>query len=251
MAKEHVNKRTGTVGLAPATIDSAWRIIRTFWNFATRRKWLDADQLDYFQDDEVIARPKIDERIRPVLEDDVLEALLAICATLGDSEERARDRALLLVLAETGMRVSELASLKDVNLRIEERCSKVIGKGNRQEWVFWHRRAERALRLYLKLRRSEDGEYVFRRLDTDMRLTSDDIRRIIKSLAGSAGVEVPKGATAHCFRHRFAHKGLDSGLDVTQVGQLLRHRNQQTTMLYLRENKNRLRQIRDRMGGDA
>lgn len=258
LMNEHINQHTGGLGLAPATCASSWRILRTFWNFSIRRKWLTEEQHEFFRDDELIARPAEDERMRPIMEDDTFEALLSACTSFGDPEERARNRAIILMLAETGMRVSEIVRMLDKNLRIADRCAKIIGKGNREEWVFWHNRTDRALKAYLRIRPAceaepEEGKYagyVFRRLNTNHYMSTSDIRTMAKTLAEIAHVTLPKGAPIHSFRHRFAHKGIDAGLDISQVGQLMRHRHTQTTMRYLRENRERLRKIRDKMEDD-
>jgi integrase/recombinase XerD len=170
---------------------------------------------------------------------------------MNDTEERARNRALLLVLSESGARVSELIGMRDEKVRLDERCAAVIGKGNREEWLFWYRAGDRALRAYIRVRGGGQVGPVFRRLGGQDGLSSDDVRKIFKALASLAGVTIPEGATTHSFRHRFAHKAIDSGLDISQVSQLMRHRSQQTTYRYLRENKDRLRKIRDKMGESA
>jgi integrase/recombinase XerD len=248
LAEEHFNQRTKQAGLSPETINCAWRTLRAFWRFNTRRKWLTDDQKDFFQDDEHIPRPTIDQRMRPVLEDKTLQALLEACTTFNDTEERARNRALVLILAETGARVSEVVGMFDEKIRLDERCAAIIGKGNREEWIFWHLSGDRALRTYLNARSGHAGGPVFRRLTDSDGLISDDVRKILKTLAQIGGVELPEGATSHCFRHRFAHKAINAGLDATQVAQLMRHRDLETTFRYLRENRERLGKIRDRMG---
>jgi site-specific recombinase XerD len=247
---EHVNRRNGNIGLAPETLDSAWRVLRTFWNFCIRRRWLSEEQASYFQDDELIPRPAVDERIRPSMDDETLSALISECDQISDPEERARNRALLSLLAETGMRVSEVASIQIEHVRLRERCAKVIGKGNREEWVFWSWGGAVALRGYLRVRKGPDTGALF--LGTSARneglpLTGDTIRGIVKRLAARAGVELPKGAPCHSIRHRFAHKGIDSGLDISQVRQLMRHRHDATTGRYLLENKGRLAHIHEKI----
>lgn len=246
LTTERWNRLTGRAGMSPATVDAAWRILRSLWIFAARRKWLTPEQTEFFSDDELLPRPALDLRVRPVVEEDDFERMVYAATTEFEGVERERNRALLLILAETGMRVSEVARLQVDDLRLNERCGKVIGKGNKEGWVFWHIRGNRALREYLKVRPGGSEGAVFRRLNgRDM--TSDDVRKVIKQIALVAGVELPKGAPVHALRHRFAHRGLAAGLDISQVGQLMRHRSTQTTLRYLLENRENLRKIRDQM----
>ena len=246
LANEHFNSHSKQKGLSPETINGAWRTMRAFWNFSHRRKWISDEQVSWFKDDEFIPRPQIDERIRPVLEEDTLQALLDACLLLDNPEERARNRAIVQVLAQSGMRISELASMEDSKVDLQDCCAQIIGKGRREEWVFWNREASQAIRHYLTVRATE-GEGAFWRRLSGHAMTAFDLRQAVKKLAKIAGVELPRGASIHSFRHRFAHKSIDSGLDVTQTSQLLRHRSIYTTLRYLRENKERLQKIHRRV----
>ena len=245
LTNEHRNQhRQGTAGLSPETVSGAWRTQRAFWNFCYRRDWITAKQVEWFKSDEFIARPHVPTRVRPVLEDDLLSALMDACQKL-DNPERARNRAMVLMLAQSGMRISELTSMRLSRMRLEERAAIIIGKGRREEWVFWNVEAGNAVQLYLNVRCSQDDQ-LWRRT-SGLAMTPYDVRQEIIKLEQAAGIELPEGATVHCFRHRFAHKAIDSGLDVTQTSQLMRHRDIATTMRYLRENKERLKTIHSRI----
>jgi site-specific recombinase XerD len=241
LSNERYNSHTKTNGLSPETVNGAWRTMRAFINFCFRRKWASAEQSEWFKSDEYIPRPRIDERVRPVLEDEDYQKLLNACVHLDYAEERARGRALLLVLGQSGMRISELASMRDEKIDLAEYCALIIGKGNREEWVFWNREAAQAIKHYLAVRTGEPGAF-WRRLN-GVAMTVTNLRMAVKKLAKIAGVTLPRGASIHSLRHRFAHKAIDSGLDVSQTSQLMRHRNIQTTLRYLRENKKRLQRI--------
>ncbi|PDW00973.1 tyrosine-type recombinase/integrase [Candidatus Chloroploca asiatica] len=243
---ERRNAHSKQLGLSPETINGAWRTLRAFFNFALRRTWVSVEQAAWFKDDEYLPRPKVETNIRPVLEDDTLQRLLEACLKREHLEERARDRALVLVLAQSGMRISELASMNHSKLQLDQRAAIVRGKGGRDEWVFWNVEADKALRFYLRGRSHKGDGSVWLRV-TGAAMTTDDIRTVIYKLAELAGVTLPPGAPVHSFRHRFAHKAIASGLDVTQAGQLMRHRDLATTMRYLRESKERLQTIHERV----
>jgi DNA-binding Xre family transcriptional regulator len=66
---------------------------------------------------------------------------------------------------------------------------------------------------------------------------------MLRTLAKRAGVDLPKGAPVHGFRHTFAHDMLDAGGDISQVSQLLGHAHIETTMIYLRERPEKLQKI--------
>jgi integrase/recombinase XerD len=148
------------------------------------------------------------------------------------------------------LRISELISIQYEDLDLKGRRCKVIGKGNRQGWAFWGYGGAVALRGYLRVRKGPKHGPLF--LGTSPRnegepLTDDAIRTAMKRLAQQASVELPPGAPPHSMRHRFGHKGIESGLDSSEVGQLMRHRHHTATLRYLRENADRLSKIHERI----
>jgi site-specific recombinase XerD len=76
-------------------------------------------------------------------------------------------------------------------------------------------------------------------------MTPDAIRGRIKRIAEEAGITLPQGCPVHWFRHSFAKRALEAGLDLSQVGQLLGHRSPKTTTRYLQEYPVRLKALYD------
>jgi site-specific recombinase XerD len=74
---------------------------------------------------------------------------------------------------------------------------------------------------------------------------------MFRRLAERAGVTLPRGAPVHALRHTFAHEALDAGIDISQVSQLLRHSNVETTMRYLREDPEALQEIYQQIHRDS
>lgn len=152
-------------------------------------------------------------------------------------------RCLVLLLYESGMRVSELCGLLDSDVSISQQAAKVKGKGGKYRWVFWGPRSAAALAAYLPVRHGPIGGPLVRgcsHVNLGGPLTRDAVRAMLKRLAADAGVTLPPSAPVHCFRHGFVHAALDAGLDVSEVAQLAGHANLQTTLGYARRNKSRL-----------
>lgn len=142
-----------------------------------------------------------------------------------------RDIAIFEVLANTGIRVSELCSLKLSDVQISERKGKLIvryGKGQKYREVPLNSDARKALNEYLKSRADENNERLF--LGERGPLTPSGVFRIIKRYARDAGVEV----SPHQLRHTFARRLLQSGADIVTVQQILGHANLNTTAVYLK-----------------
>lgn len=233
-------------GLAPATVLSMRTILRAFWLFAVGEGWADPSQADIFRGDR-IPRPILVEGEREYWDDDLVDALLDAAATgPGSPEQVARNRVIVLLIYEAGLRLAELCSLTDEMMNISDTSARVIGKGRKRRWVFWEERGADALQSYLAVRTGPPGGPLLRSLNhrnVGTALHPDSVRIILKDLARRAGVELPKQAPVHAGRHGFAHAMIDGGAEISQVAQLMGHSDVKTTMRYLRERPDRLRQI--------
>lgn len=236
--------------LAESGIAAHWRTLRAFWRFLDREEELSAAQARFFRR---IEPPRVPEPPRPACDRATLGRLLVACGDV-TTEEGARNRAMLLLLAETGMRIAELCDLTDRQANIRLRRAKIKGKGSRYRAVFWRPSGAGALARYLLLRRGPPCDRMsdaplfrgcsFR--NNGCAITPDLARSLIKRVARDAGVELPHGAPLHFLRHGFAHEALDAGADISEVSQLMGHASVTTTMRYLRENDERLHDTYDR-----
>ncbi|NOK64248.1 MAG: hypothetical protein GFH27_549323n13 [Chloroflexi bacterium AL-W] len=237
--------------LTPASVDSFYRILRAFWRFLDDENLLTNTQVRFFERGR-IPRPQIPERERPAATESLITELLTACDLAHDEypERSARDRLTVLLLYESGMRVSELCHLTDSDLAIRDRAAKVVGKGGRFRWVFWSDRTAQALADYLPIRRGPVGDFVIRGCSTRNdggAMTRDAVRCALKRLSASVGVTLPHSAPVHCLRHGFVHAALDAGLDISEVAQLAGHTDIATTMIYARRDRNRLQKSHQRI----
>jgi site-specific recombinase XerD len=160
---------------------------------------------------------------------------------------RLRDRAFLLTLADTGLRVHEACKLHRGDVDWDEAQALLIGKGNRQAVVRFSRRALRALRDYLQARLPLDGASgralsalpVFARHDRGAGkrvrpITTTTGRTIVhQAVAAALGDEAVGTITPHSFRHYFVTTVLrGSGGNLKLAQDLARHRNISVTQRY-------------------
>jgi site-specific recombinase XerD len=242
--------------LAPATIQSVWRTLHAAWVFWINEGLLSDKQATFFVRGR-LPKPKAPQQIRPTYDQVVIEALLAADGPASYREGNARDKAIILLLCDTGMRVSELCGVGDEHINLEERQAIVTGKGNKQRYVFWTERAARALDAYLAVRSGEASGALFRsvgaggvaRKGRGGGLGATVVRDILKRRAKRAGQRLP-ASKVHALRHTFAHRFLDNGGDGLHLQQLLGHESMTTTARYVRENPTGLRRVyRRTMGG--
>jgi site-specific recombinase XerD len=160
---------------------------------------------------------------------------------------RLRDRAFLLTLADTGLRVHEACKLRRGDVDWDEAQALLVGKGNRQSVVRFSRRALRALRDYLKARSPADGASgralsalpLFARHDRGAGkrvrpITTTTGRTIVhEAVAAALGEDAVGTITPHSFRHYFVTTVLrGSGGNLKLAQELARHRNIAVTQRY-------------------
>lgn len=228
--------------LSENTRASYHRTLRAFWNFLAIEGQLSSDQKGYFRR---ITAPHVPDDPRPSVGADVITRLLVACGD-GSDEASARNRAIVAVLSETGMRISELCNLTDMVVDLRKRRARVLrAKGGKHRMVFWQPSAAAHLARYLLLRRGKTGGDLplFRGCsirNNGGEITPDLVRSCLKRIARDAGIKLPKGAPLHAIRHGFAHAAIDNGAALSDLSQLLGHANLETTMIYTRNDDDRL-----------
>lgn len=226
---------------APNTVDSYRRILRAFWRFVEGEGALSEEQRLFWANNRIPRPLGLEPEARPYCEDDQFEDLLSAAGD-GATEKSARNRAILLLLWESGMRAGELCGLTDDQVDLKHRRARILGKGRKRAWVFWGPRSNAALLRYLQLRRGPRGGPLVRGVSSRNNggpVTPNALRLMVKAL----GVDLPKGAPVHFLRHAFAHRNLDAGLDTSQVQQLMRHANIETTLRYVQERPDELQDL--------
>jgi len=161
-----------------------------------------------------------------------------------------RDRALIELLYATGMRVSELLSLRPADVNLDASYLTCSGKGGKQrivpigdEAADWVRRYLREGRPALLGRRSSPRLFVNAR-GAGPGLTRVGFWKILKGYARQAGLT--RGLSPHMLRHSFATHLLERGADLRAIQMMLGHADLSTTQIYTHVLEQRMRHIYDR-----
>ncbi len=190
-----------------------------------------------------LASAKQPLRVPKTLSEAQVEALLAA----PDTEQALglRDRAMLELMYASGLRVSELVTLKSVHVGAGEQVLRVTGKGSKERVVPFGAEAARWLERYLKRARqailgarSSDALFVTAR---GAGMTRQMFWKIVRQHARTAGVHAP--LSPHTLRHAFATHLLNHGADLRAVQMLLGHADISTTTIYTHVARERLRQL--------
>lgn len=140
------------------------------------------------------------------------------------------ERAVICLLAGTGLRRAELAGLDLDDLSVELGELRVFGKGRRERFVPVPAFALDALRDYLALRGSAPGALLLNRAGHRLGFTS--LRRLFERLLRRAGLS-EAGYTLHAMRHAYATMLVRAGVDLSTIRDLLGHSDVAVTSVYL------------------
>lgn len=143
-----------------------------------------------------------------------------------------RDVAVLELLFATGMRVSELCSLKTEDVNLSDHYIIINGKGSKERVVhIGNRSVIRALNMYRSAfwdKISESDYFFINRLDN--RLSEQSVRAMVSKYADKA--DISRHITPHMFRHSFATLLLEEDVDIRYIQQVLGHSSIVTTQIY-------------------
>jgi integrase/recombinase XerD len=212
-------------------------VFKRFFRWALREHLIDADPSLRLRN----AKQAL--RVPKSLSEAQVEALLAApdpATPLG-----LRDRAMLELLYASGLRVSELVTLKTVQLGLAEGALRVTGKGGKERLVPFGEEAHASITRYLGEARAailagqaSDALFVTTRGGA---MTRQMFWKLIKRHALVAGIDAP--LSPHTLRHAFATHLLNHGADLRAVQMLLGHADISTTTIYTHVARERLRAL--------
>ncbi|MDP4000916.1 MAG: tyrosine-type recombinase/integrase [bacterium] len=221
--------------------------LRSFFKYLARR---DVKTLA----PEKIELPKTPSRQVSFLENDDIEKLLEATSQEENPLASLRDQAIIATLFSTGLRISELTSLKRDSINMKKNEFTVRGKGDKLRLVFLSEDAAEAIKKYLDTRednsralfiRHDAKESVEKQIESQDKklpgLTARTVQRIIKKYAKLAGIT--KKISPHTLRHSFATDLLTNGADLRAVQEMLGHSSISTTQIYTHITNRRLKDV--------
>lgn len=222
---------------ATATITRMISSLRRFHQFLRQERYTDHDPMQH------IDTPKKAQKLPSTLTLKEVETLIETpdtSKTLG-----IRDRAILEVMYATGMRVSELISLKLGDLHLSLGLLQTIGKGDKERIIPLGDYAIQWLERYLDearplLVKDTSELHVFVN-NHGKGLSRQGIWKNLKQLVQQAGIR--KDVTPHTLRHSFATHLLENGADLRTVQELLGHADISTTQIYTHITKKRMTDV--------
>lgn len=233
--KDYIGDLTSQ-GFKPATISRNIASIKAFFHYLTAQGIVDKDI------SVTLHAPKIEKKAPDIMTSEEIDALLS--QPNGDSPKEIRDKAMLELLYATGIRVTELITLKvsDVNLNND---TIICRDAHKERTVPFGKMAREALTKYLDGTREamlEDktSDVLFANC-SGQPMSRQGFWKLVKYYTRKAGITAD--ITPHTLRHSFAAHLVENGADLKSVQEMLGHSDISTTQIYANMAQNKLREV--------
>src|SRR6266850_3910869 len=230
-------RRLSAEGLAPKSIARALNAVRMFYRFLVMEKIVADDPTA------TIRSPRTWKTLPRFLTLQEVDRLLS--APDPGTPLGLRDAAMVELLYASGLRVSELVSLRARDLNLDVGYLTCVGKGNKERLVPMGRKAAERLRAYLErgrpvLSKGANAPSLFLN-SRGHAMTRQGFWKILKAHGRTIGIRGK--LSPHVLRHSFATHLLERGADLRSVQMMLGHADIATTQIYTHINRERLRKI--------
>ncbi len=207
------------------TLARSMSSLRAFYDFLIQKNTIKVNPMDN------ITSPKIGKYLPEVLTIDEVDKLLELEPSDAFS---FRNRCILELLYSTGLRITELVTLKFENISIDDALIKVMGKGSKERIVPMNDITCEYLKKYIEevrptMIKKQQSDYLFLN-NHGKPLTRQAVFLMIKKRAKMVGIN--KNISPHTLRHSFATHLLQNGADIRFIQELLGHSDVSTTEIY-------------------
>ena len=214
-------------GRKPQYINDLLKVFKTFFTYLESEGHIKASPAKRIRN---MKLPKL--KLRTFTEKNILDM---IDFYSGQSFVDIRNRAMIAMMFDTGVRLSELMGL--VESQIHDDSIMIYGKGAKERVVPVSPFLAKALLRYSRTRESyfrnvlHDKEFFLSR--TGKKLTAEAVAKMLKKAADAVGVTKEIRVSPHTCRHTFAHLNLKNGIDLYTLSRLLGHESVSITQRYL------------------
>jgi integrase/recombinase XerD len=228
-------------GLSPATAARRRASVRQFYRFVLGEGWRDDDP------SRRVDAPKQGRPLPKVLSRDEVDRIIA-AASARDGAQGLRLGCMVELIYASGLRISELTSLRLDALARDPAYLMVRGKGGKDRLAPLNDAARTAVKAYLEVRKTflpkgdAANPWLFPSRGKGGRLTPRRFAQLLDEAAADAGID-PARVSPHVLRHAFATHLLEGGADLRVVQKLLGHADIATTQIYTHVAGDRLREV--------
>jgi len=223
--------------ISARTVNRKITTLKTFWKFLLREKKVTINPMLKIQS------PKISKRLPVFVEKTQMENLLEIVEFSNDFKG-IRNKLIIEMFYGTGMRLSELLGLKDIDINFNKMTVKVLGKRNKERIIPIHQTLKDSLKQYLLFCEKEiaprEDDFLFVN-EKGKKLSRIIVYKTIKAYLGA--VTTLEKKSPHVLRHTFATHMLNNGADLNAIKELLGHTNLSATQIYTHNTIEKLKNV--------
>lgn len=212
--------------MAATSVNRRLSAMRSFYKYLRRVGWVSINPM------EKVVAPKKKRPLPYYVRESEMDKLLELTA-----EDRSfrgiRDRLVLMMFYETGIRRAELLGMTDASVDLVAKQIKVTGKRNKQRIVPFGEELENEIKAYQVAREEMLGQSTFPALfvtEAGTAMNESQVSKIVKE--NLSKVTTIKKRSPHVLRHSFATAMLNNKADLTSIQKLLGHESVATTEIY-------------------
>lgn len=224
------------LGLSARSINRKLSTLKSFYRFACNNGFCKTNPLIN------VVGPKQEQRL-PEFVDEKEMALLFTKIEFEDSFKGRRDKMIMDLFYQTGMRLSELLGLKVQDINFSKKVLKVLGKRNKERMIPLHDGIINELRAYIKERDNQvlDGEIALLVNNRGAKCNEKFVYRTVNLYLSTITLTTKK--SPHIIRHTFATHMLNRGADLNTIKEILGHANLAATQVYTHNSIDKLKAI--------
>jgi site-specific recombinase XerD len=205
--------------LSPTSINTYVRAIKAFWSWLHREGIIEQNPL------EKVPVPKLPQRLPKIYTEAEMASIFRAI------KDKPRDRAIIELLLDSGIRLSELTTLKSEDCDDRSGMVRVLGKGGKERQVFISKETAVSIATYYLVRPEAIGEDRLFLSEDGRPLTNPRVQKMLAAIGKRAGLT--KRLSPHKLRHTAATLSLKYGANLEYVRRILGHTDIKTTEVYL------------------
>ena len=224
------------IGLEGKTIQRKVSTIKSFFKYLTENQIID------FNIAELIHVPKASKRLPYLLSENEIIKLMKLPDL--SCYNGIRDKSILEILYSTGLRISELKSIKLDDIDLNKKLIKVLGKGNKERYVILGQESLNSLADYLKIRDDKKNNYflypnIYKKNNQNIseKTLFNIVKKYLKMISNNEKL------SPHSLRHSFATHLLENGADLLAVKDMLGHEDLSSTQIYTHVNIKKIKEV--------
>jgi integrase/recombinase XerC len=225
-------------GISARSVNRKISSLKSYYRFLVRQGFTDVNPLR-----KVIA-PKVPKKLPAFVEQEKMNNLFER-VDFGEDFAGIRNRLIIEVLFHTGIRLSELISLKSSDIDRYERTMKVLGKRNKERIIPFTQLLQQSIDRYLEVKKEYFGSGT---LEDYLFVTAKGKKiypRLVQRVVHAALelITTHEKKSPHVLRHTFATLMLNAGADLNAIKELLGHANLSATQVYTHNTFEKLKKV--------